>query len=71
MASRGQGPIALRLALAFVVVAVLAVVIVAGLAVVFSERDISALLQQRRNDLTRTLSLDAVSTYNTGFARLA
>ena len=66
MASRGQGSIALRLALAFVVVAVLAVVIVAGLAVVFSERDISALLQQRRNDLTRTLSLDAVSTYNTG-----
>ena len=66
MASRGQGSIALRLALAFVVVAVLAVVIVAGLAVVFSERDISALLQQRRNDLTRTLSLNAVSTYNTG-----
>jgi two-component system sensor histidine kinase BaeS len=64
--SPGPRPLALRLALAFVAVAVLAVAIVAGLAVAFSDRDISVLLQQRRDDLTRTLSLDAVSTYNTG-----
>lgn len=64
--SRGQGPVGLRLALAFVAVAVLAVGLVAGLAVVFSERDISVLVQQRRSDLTRTLTVDAVSTYNTG-----
>ena len=65
MAER-SGPLGIRLALAFVAVAVLAVAIVAGLAVVFSDRDISVLLQQRRDDLTRTLSLDAISTYNTG-----
>ena len=64
--SPGQGPVGLRLALAFVAVAVLAVGLVAGLAVVFSERDISVLVQQRRSDLTRTLTVDAVSTYNTG-----
>jgi two-component system sensor histidine kinase BaeS len=66
MASRGQGPIGLRLALAFVAIAVLAVTLVALLAVVFSQRDISVLLQQRRDDLAQTLSIDAVSTYNTG-----
>jgi two-component system, OmpR family, sensor histidine kinase BaeS len=64
--SRGQGPVGLRLALAFVAVAVLAVGLVTALAVVFSERDISVLVQQRRDDLTRTLTVDAVSTYNTG-----
>ena len=66
MSGRGQGPIGLRLALAFIAVAVLAVALVAGLAVMFSERDISVLLQQRRDDLAHTLSIDAVSTYNTG-----
>ncbi|MGH7733748.1 MAG: hypothetical protein ACREOE_08655, partial [Gemmatimonadales bacterium] len=66
MSGRGQGPIGLRLALAFIAVAVLAVALVAGLAVVFSERDISVLLQQRRDDLSHTLSIDAVSTYSTG-----
>lgn len=62
MGRGGQGPLGLRLALAFVTVAAL----VAVLAVVFSERDISVLVQQRRDDLTQTLSIDAVSTYNTG-----
>jgi two-component system, OmpR family, sensor histidine kinase BaeS len=66
MARGGQGPLGLRLALAFVAVAVLAVALVAVLAVVFSERDISVLVQQRRDDLTQTLSIDAVSTYSTG-----
>ena len=66
MGSRGQGPVGLRLALAFVAVAVLAVALVAGLVVVFADKDIGVLVQQRRDDLTRSLITDAVSTYNTG-----
>ena len=64
--SRGQGPVGLRLALAFVAVAVLAVALVAVLAVAFADKDIAVLVQQRRDDLTRSLITDAVSTYNTG-----
>jgi two-component system, OmpR family, sensor histidine kinase BaeS len=63
---RGQGTVGLRLALAFIAVAVLAVALVAVLAVLFTDRDISALIQQRRGDLTNSLAADAVSTYNTG-----
>jgi two-component system sensor histidine kinase BaeS len=64
--SRGHEPVGLRLALAFVTVAVLAVVLVAGLVVAFADKDIAVLVQQRRDDLTRALITDAVSTYNTG-----
>ena len=63
---RGQGTVGLRLALAFIAVAVLAVALVAVLAVLFTDRDISALVQQRRDDLVNSLAADAVSTYNTG-----
>ncbi len=63
---RGQGTVGLRLALAFIAVAVLAVALVAVLAVLFTDKDISALVQQRRDDLTNSLAADAVSTYNTG-----
>jgi two-component system, OmpR family, sensor histidine kinase BaeS len=63
---RGQGTVGLRLALAFIAVAVLAVALVAVLAVLFTDRDISALIEQRRSDLTNSLAADAVSTYNTG-----
>jgi two-component system, OmpR family, sensor histidine kinase BaeS len=66
VARRGGGPVGLRLALAFVAVAVLAVALVAILAVVFTDRDIAALVQLRRDDLARSLATDAVSTYNTG-----
>jgi two-component system, OmpR family, sensor histidine kinase BaeS len=58
--------VGLRLALAFVAVAVLAVALVAVLAVLFTDKDIAALVQQRRDDLIRSLAADAVSTYNTG-----
>jgi two-component system sensor histidine kinase BaeS len=58
--------VGLRLALAFVAVAVLAVALVAVLAVVFTDKDIAALVAQRREDLTSSLATDAVSTYNTG-----
>jgi len=64
--SRGPGPVGLRLALAFVAVAVLAVALVAVLVVVFADKDVAVLVQQRRDDLTRSLIIDAVSTYNTG-----
>jgi two-component system, OmpR family, sensor histidine kinase BaeS len=64
--SRGRGPAGLRLALAFVAVAVLAVALVAVLAVLFTDKDIAELVQQRRDDLIRSLAADAVSTYNTG-----
>ena len=66
MASRGQGPVGLRLALAFIIVAVLAVGLAAVLAVVFTDKDLTVLVAQRRNDLTASLATDAVSTYNTG-----
>jgi two-component system, OmpR family, sensor histidine kinase BaeS len=66
MPDQARGPIGLRLALAFVAVAILAVALVAGLAVVFSEKDISTLEQQRRSDLINALIVDAASTYNTG-----
>src|SRR5579864_5803415 len=39
---------------------------VAVLAVLFTDRDIAVLVQQRRDDLTSSLAADAVSTYNTG-----
>src|SRR5215469_1436536 len=55
-----------RLALAFVAVAVLAVGLVAVLAVIFTDRDVAALVQQRRQDLVRSLAADAVSTYYSG-----
>ncbi len=56
----------MRLAVALVVVAVLGVVLVSVLALVFSGRDITSLEQQRRNDLIRSLAIDAAATYNTG-----
>jgi len=64
--SRGQQPVGLRLALAFVAVAVLAVALVAVLAVLFTGKDIAVLVQQRRDDLIRSLAADAISTYETG-----
>lgn len=66
MSNRGQAPVALRLALAFVGVAVLAVALVAVLAVVFTDRDVNALVQLRHDDLTRALQTAAVSTYISG-----
>jgi two-component system sensor histidine kinase BaeS len=66
VADRKPVGLRVRLALAFVAVAVLAVGLVAVLAVIFTERDIAALVQLRRDDLVSSLATDAVSTYNTG-----
>lgn len=63
---RGEWSIRWRLTFAFVAVAAISVGLVATLAVIFGERDLSALAEQRRSDLTRSLVADAASAYNTG-----
>jgi two-component system sensor histidine kinase BaeS len=63
---RRTGSLAVRLALSFVAVAVLAVAIGAALAVVLTGHDINVMVQQRRSDLTSSLLVDAASTYNSG-----
>jgi signal transduction histidine kinase len=64
--TRGQTPVALRLALAFVALALVAVGIVLAFAVALGGRDINAMIQERRDDLTATLRTNAAATYNTG-----
>ncbi len=66
MPSRGQSSLGLRLALAFVAVAVLAVALVAVLAVVFTDRDVAALVRLRQDDLVKALTTNAQSTYSSG-----
>ena len=55
-----------RLTFAFVLVAALSLGLFVTLALIFAERDLSTLAQQRRSDLTRSLVADAASAYNTG-----
>jgi signal transduction histidine kinase len=55
-----------RLSLTYVGVALLAVVILAGIAAIASERYVNVLVNERRNNLTQALLVDAASTYNTG-----
>jgi two-component system, OmpR family, sensor histidine kinase BaeS len=64
--ARRSGSLAVRLTLSFVAVAVLAVAIGAALAIALSGHDINVMVQQRRADLTRSLLVDAASTYNSG-----
>jgi signal transduction histidine kinase len=59
-------PIWLRLTLTYVGVALLAVLILAGITAVFSERYVNQLVDERRTDLTNALLVAAASTYNTG-----
>jgi two-component system, OmpR family, sensor histidine kinase BaeS len=66
MADGAGRPLWLRLTVTYVGVALLAVVILAGITAAFSERYVNVLVQERRNDLTRALLVDAASTYNTG-----
>lgn len=66
MTREQRTPIWLRLTLTCVGVALLAVLIVAGITAAFSERYVSQLVDERRDDLTRALMVDAASTYNTG-----
>lgn len=64
--SRRSWGIRWRLTLVLVLVAAVSLGLVATLAVIFAEHDLSALADQRRNDLTRSLVTDAASAYNTG-----
>jgi signal transduction histidine kinase len=64
--ARGQAPVAIRLALAFVALALVAVGIVLVFAVELGGHDINAMIQERRADLTETLRTNAAATYNTG-----
>jgi two-component system, OmpR family, sensor histidine kinase BaeS len=64
--AKASRPIWLRLTLTYVGVALLAVLILAGITAVFSERYVNVLVSERRDDLTRALLVDAASTYNTG-----
>jgi two-component system sensor histidine kinase BaeS len=61
-----RSSLAMRLTLAFVAVSVLAVLIVTGLAVILGGQGISAMVQERRADLTHSLAANAVATFNTG-----
>jgi two-component system, OmpR family, sensor histidine kinase BaeS len=67
MPKRGD-TLAVRLTLSFVAVAVLAVAIGAALVVALSGHDINVMIEERRSDLTRSLAVDAASTYNSGQA---
>src|SRR6266568_14327 len=64
MARPGGGPIALRLALAFVGVALTAVAVLAGLTAVFVATDISHLVTRQQSGLTRAVALAAGAAWD-------
>ena len=55
----GSGPIGLRLALAFIGVALLAVALLAGLTAAFAANDVSNVAAQQRRELTQAMSVVA------------
>lgn len=59
-------PLWVRLSLTYVAVALLAVLILAGITAIATERYVNVLVHERRDDLTQALLVDAASTYNTG-----
>jgi two-component system, OmpR family, sensor histidine kinase BaeS len=61
--SGGSGPIGLRLALAFIAVALLAVALLAGLTAVFAAADVSSLTVRQRQDLTKAMTAAAVAAW--------
>lgn len=63
---RTSRPLWLRLSLTYVMVALLAVLILAGITAIATEKYINVLVNERRGDLTQALIVDAASTYNTG-----
>src|SRR4051812_39867363 len=64
--TRRSRPIWLRLTLTYVAVALLAVLILAGTTAWFSKRYVNVLVDEQRDSLTRSLVVNAASTYNTG-----
>jgi two-component system sensor histidine kinase BaeS len=61
--SRGD-TLGLRLALAFVLVALAAVALLAGLAAIFAAADVSALADRQRNELASAISVAAAAAWN-------
>lgn len=66
MPSPASRPLWVRLSLTYVGVALLAVLILAGITAIATERYVNVLVHERRDNLTRALLVDAASTYNTG-----
>ena len=63
----GRGStLGLRLALAFVTVALAAVALLAGLTAVFAAADVSALTSQQRADLTSAIAAAAAASWDRG-----
>jgi two-component system, OmpR family, sensor histidine kinase BaeS len=60
----GTGPIGLRLALAFVAVALAAVALIAIMTAAFAAADVSHLAQQQRRDLTRAMTVAAGAAWD-------
>ena len=60
----GVGPIALRLALAFVGVALTAVALLAGLSAAFVAADVSHLVSGQQESLTRAVAVAAGSAWS-------
>lgn len=60
-----SGPIGLRLALAFIGVALLAVALVAGLTAAFAAADVSSLAAQQRRELTDAMTVVAGAAWET------
>src|SRR5260221_8581844 len=61
--SGGGGPIGLRLALAFIAVALLAVALLAGLTAAFAAADVSNLAAQQRQELTQAMAAGAAAAW--------
>src|SRR5260370_4036941 len=59
----GSGPIALRLALAFIAVALLAVALLAGLTAAFAAADVSDVAAGQRTDLTKAMTVAASAAW--------
>jgi two-component system sensor histidine kinase BaeS len=64
MARQGGGPIALRLALTFVSVALTAVALLAGLTAVFVAADVSHLVSRQQSGLTRAVAVAAGAAWD-------
>src|SRR5215470_7157328 len=64
--SGGSGPIRLRLALAFIGVALLAVALLAGLTAAFAAADVSDLAARQRQELTQAMTVVAGAAWEAG-----
>src|SRR5215469_15862513 len=64
--SGGSGPIRLRLALAFIGVALLAVALLAGLTAAFSAADVSSLAAKQRQELMQAMTVVAGAAWEAG-----